>query len=391
MLSRGSTTSFRRSGILIVHHPIRMSSAPSARITSLDAVKALGMFLVFFGHAVERLQSQAGDAALEVMRSVYAFHMPLFFFLAGVFFRGPRGHPGRWLLDKLRTRLLPVLFFGLLALPLWMSKEGSIAGPIAMARAYLRGEPMLCWPTWFLVGLFATECLAALVWWAARNRSRMLLVIGAVVAGALGWWFTDGGHPWEPWVGLPERFWYFSTALVALPFHLAGSLAKPWLMTPCRRSREIPLAGLSLLILMVGVFLNRGAFSAAPEVVMMVLASHGLPWWFYTGAFAGITLSMALCRWVDPHHIVVRFVGENTLIYLGMAGLALHFVDGVVLNALPWKATGVAAVVFTAGIYTVAVMAFFTPAVFAIRRWLPFAVGMKPMSPVQERSRISTS
>ena len=88
------------------------------RIFWLDAAKAYGMFLVYYGHIVERFYQIGGNqAALLQDRLVYSFHMPLFFFLSGFFARQRPDSLGTFLGKGLLTRLLPVVVLSLLIIP----------------------------------------------------------------------------------------------------------------------------------------------------------------------------------------------------------------------------------------------------------------------------------
>ena len=95
-----------------------MSAPTSQRIFWLDAAKAYGMFLVYYGHIVERFY-QHGDnhAALLQDRLVYSFHMPLFFFISGFFARPDPPVLGSFVRKGLLARLLPAFFLSLLILP----------------------------------------------------------------------------------------------------------------------------------------------------------------------------------------------------------------------------------------------------------------------------------
>lgn len=94
---------------------------PSARprIEWLDTAKACGMFLVFYGHFVERVYDLGNQAALAQQKLIYAFHMPLFVVLAGVLARTGPELPalGAFLKRQAASRLLPVLFFSVLLMP----------------------------------------------------------------------------------------------------------------------------------------------------------------------------------------------------------------------------------------------------------------------------------
>ena len=57
------------------------------RVEYLDRAKALGMVLVYYGHFTEQLARNHYGAALLQMKFIYSFHMPLFFFVAGIFWK----------------------------------------------------------------------------------------------------------------------------------------------------------------------------------------------------------------------------------------------------------------------------------------------------------------
>ena len=89
----------------------------------VDYAKAIGIILVVFGH-VERGLISAGMvtdpaslAALMLADSViYSFHMPLFFFLSGLFFIESLARRGRigLLANKLDTLIYPYILWSLL-------------------------------------------------------------------------------------------------------------------------------------------------------------------------------------------------------------------------------------------------------------------------------------
>jgi len=57
-----------------------MSTPNRQRIFWLDATKAYGMFLVYYGHTVERFYNGENQASLLQDRLIYAFQMPFFLY-----------------------------------------------------------------------------------------------------------------------------------------------------------------------------------------------------------------------------------------------------------------------------------------------------------------------
>lgn len=57
------------------------------RNSNIDKTKGLLIFLVVFGHFVERYMGWHGDLSGALLRFIYAVHMPAFIFISGMFFK----------------------------------------------------------------------------------------------------------------------------------------------------------------------------------------------------------------------------------------------------------------------------------------------------------------
>ena len=65
------------------------SSENKARLGWIDAARGIGILLMFYGHVVQ-LAFPGNGAAKEQTRFMILFHMPVFFVMAGFFFRPAR-------------------------------------------------------------------------------------------------------------------------------------------------------------------------------------------------------------------------------------------------------------------------------------------------------------
>lgn len=96
------------------------------RIEWIDIAKGIGMFLVIAGHTV----------SLRYCYPLYAFHMPLFFFLSGLVFKDKNERFDTFAVSKARSLLKPwitilfVSFLVCLSIPQWRS-ELTVAGILA--------------------------------------------------------------------------------------------------------------------------------------------------------------------------------------------------------------------------------------------------------------------
>jgi fucose 4-O-acetylase-like acetyltransferase len=346
----------------------------ASRNTALDVARGLGIGLVFYGHLVEKLHHHGSPPALAQWKWVYAFHMPLFFFLAGVFWRPRTAPPAAWLRGKLRTRLLPVLSFSLIALPLWWLLVGSPAALGPLLRPYLQGQPMLNWVTWFLVCLLMVECWAegmARVTPLARSDGA---AIGATMALLLG----IAAIVLQPAVaeatGLSPNAWFVSEGLVALPFYLVGLLCRPWLVGAVRPLRDVAVLGVAAVALFA-TFDANGGFRREP-VVVMAMANHGAWWWFYATALAGIFFAVSCCRLAPLALRPLAPVGRSSLLYLGLAGLSFSFVELPLIRAVGFVPRSHAGLLLYGGLYVAACLALGFPIVQGLRRYAPRAFGL---------------
>lgn len=188
-----------------------------SRLPFLDAAKGLGIALVVIGHA------RPPEWLNEV---IYAFHMPLFFVLAGYTLRPPLDF-GDWFARKLHRLLLPYLTvsFSLLALWLWAGRD-ILAGPDAPTTPQLLtgiavGDPNLLLtvsasPLWFLPALVIALLVGLVVIAAAERSTRFIGASLAVLAAGCGLWLGSVADIW----------WRADVALAVQPLVYFGYLLR---------------------------------------------------------------------------------------------------------------------------------------------------------------------
>jgi fucose 4-O-acetylase-like acetyltransferase len=156
------------------------------RIAVLDVAKGLGILLVVLGH--NDVFRERAPAAYE---AIYLFHMPLFFFLAGVTFRGGSvgagsvggGSVGDVIRKRARSLLVPYFAMSALAVALaWQAGGGGASGASSASSAsgvasalselggvlYGTGQTIRFVPLWFLPCLFVTAVFVTLLLSAGR-------------------------------------------------------------------------------------------------------------------------------------------------------------------------------------------------------------------------------
>lgn len=126
------------------------------RNSTIDVAKGIGIFLVVLGHNWLSIHETS-----ELHRVIFSFHMPLFFFLAGIFLRAPDGIL-RFAIGRTGSLLKPyfVVLIALgvlktLAAALGVSHEAGLSGmDYFIGLLYGTGDTIEWIALWFLPHLF---------------------------------------------------------------------------------------------------------------------------------------------------------------------------------------------------------------------------------------------
>lgn len=178
----------------------------------IDRYKGLLIIFVVMGHVIGGAYHIAQESAQPLLHyaflTIYYFHMPAFFFVAGVTWRIKEGEPiGFFIMKKAKRLLVPYVIFGLLSTVLYCLTVGEIQSTLqgAQTTSYYQGrfagrwiDCLLGllhgggWPNgeglrmnsvlWFLPCMFTAEVLYYVVekmGWIARGKHAF--VIGCVV------------------------------------------------------------------------------------------------------------------------------------------------------------------------------------------------------------------
>lgn len=204
------------------------------RIGYLDIARGIGILLVVLGHGGTR------DAYPMLFNLIYAFHMPLFFFLSGMVFKAET--PFREFFTRRLHGLVKPFFFTIFVLYFISVFFGKLEIPVAISRLvksfYANGYYLEWVPMWFLPTLFVVSLLA----WAVARLPGWGVWFAVVIFLALGIWMIGWFVPVNLPVlgnlkGLP---WGADLALVSCAYFLFGWqarlrlpenwLASPWLL-----------------------------------------------------------------------------------------------------------------------------------------------------------------
>ncbi len=192
-----------------------MSAAkPASRIAWVDHAKGLGITLVVLGHTLRGLEASKilKDSALFhfVDNWIYAFHMPLFFVLSGMFAeRQTDRRPVSFLADKLAVLAYPYMIWSCLQ-TLIQSLAGGYTNHEARVTQLteILTKPMMQF--WFLYALF----LISVIYYLLR---RIGLGPVGVLSGFFLFWATSALLPvgnWSPLLAARRNGVYFALGSV---------------------------------------------------------------------------------------------------------------------------------------------------------------------------------
>lgn len=321
-------TATNRQALPGIDMPSPLSAAPDAshpgahgaRNRSADIAKGLGILLVVFGHNWI-VQHEPG----ALYRIIFSVHMPLFFFLSGMFLSPDKAF-GTLLRQRSDSLLKPYVAV-LLGLAIFHIVAGQGIGPGYLPGvAYATGQSLPWIPLWFLPHLFIAQlfALALLKTPYLRAAPQRLLALVLLML-PLGVALLRLGHAHAPMtlellpgqlrtiIGLP---WSLDLIVINAAFLLAGHIAAGWMTALDRQALSASLlAGLMFALLHLffddTLDLNERRYDS---VLISSLA-----------AFSGIALILGLSSLLSR---LPRASGA--LAYLGTASLFIFIFHAVI-------------------------------------------------------------
>lgn len=189
----------------------------SSRVLFIDYAKALGMFLIIWGHT--KLTGISNEF-------VYAFHIPLFFCLSGMVFNKERyENLGHFLTRKVQTLLVPYVVFSVLTWMLWAGYSyfthadvDSLWNPLLQtflaqgSGGFLEHNV----PLWFVTCLFVVE----LMYWFVSELKDVWNIVTCVVLAIISYCLVNYCDIWD----FKRMPWSIDVAMMAIPFFSLGHL-----------------------------------------------------------------------------------------------------------------------------------------------------------------------
>lgn len=310
-----------------------MPSNAATRVAWVDQARGVGIVLVVFGHVWRGVRSAGLLPLTEWTRAVdgivYAFHMPLFFFLAGIFFH--ESLTRRAVVASFRFRAERLLWPLALWTWIYFALKG-LAGTAANVPLAWTDFPFLPLPPreqfWFLWALFVIQSLATVLW-ALRPWRRV---------PAIGFWSVALALTLIAYIVRPpeQAIPLLGPAAWFAPFFALGALVGA---VPALLRWRAPLMVVALALpLSAGLIVLADPVPAAKLVLQVVAVisciglirgmAPALPTWLGAGLRALGLASMA----IYVAHVIFSAGFRIGLVGLGVRDPAVHVVLGTLVG-----------------------------------------------------------
>lgn len=257
------------------------------RIKWIDTAKAVGLYLVFWGHLL-----YGGSAVASVInRVIYSFHMPMFFILSGFVFKNDSLTFNEFFKTKFFRILLPAVILYLLTLPIYflsLDYSSTSFRTIILTVFYLNGRCAYNEPVWFFICLFQVLVFVKIARLSTWDNKRIALVLLASLLLSFGCYASD----WKVF-----RFLGFNKFLLGLFFFTLGYFLKK----DGIYNKAMTLIGVIALPvwLLTGVVFN--------SKVSMYQMSLGNFWHFVISGCFGSLVFFAFCKIIEENRRIRQY------------------------------------------------------------------------------------
>jgi len=288
-------------------------SSSNQRLYWVDQARGWSIFLVVYGHNFPVVEPY-----------IYSVHVPLFFFISGMFHKAPLSKVS--VIHRAKTLLIPYFSWASMLFLFWLFVGRNFGKSSTLDLSPLDnflgifyaqgGQQYMDWgiPLWFLPCIFMVFVFYGWLWRVIPTRYMDSAVLVSGILGMLWAKFVNISLPWS-----------IDVALVALIFYRLGHLLKR------------PLEGLSIkntlaiFTLMLGIHLI--AFYLNPEKIDMYRSIYGNPLLFLLSGAAGSMAYLLLFKLL-PRLSVLSYLGQHSIVILATHLRALTLIKLLLFLAL---------------------------------------------------------
>lgn len=350
-------------------------SSVKERYYWVDVAKAIGIFFIFQAHLLQRAYRSSPEEVYLLYKFIYAFHLPLFFFISGFFYKKRDVPKLKQVGILFQKRIFPVLLFAaltfIISIPYQYLKFGKLDGAYYLDNllSLLQGNPHLSATLWFLVCLWVVEIWAVMILPSVKTTLVGILITFLFLYYGYAWTTSPS---FEEYYIFPKYFWYVQESSVGFGFYAAGYTSFKWAVRLMKNN--FALRGLlGVIFSIVSYFAAQLNLPYKGFVMVMKASEHGSLFPFLVAAFAG-TFATLLFASLIPKFKWIDYVGRNTLVLLGMNGLFMSFFNSHILAFLDHYDSA-AWVIFDSIWVSALTIALSVPVIELLNRYLPQLIG----------------
>lgn len=333
------------------------------RIVWLDTAKAIGIFLIVLGHT---------PLPSYLTKVLFAFHVPLFFFLSGVTFPTKQKIKEKNIsiakYAKKNFMAICVPYFSICAFTylFWV-----FVGRNYGADALLHISPLhpligifysvgvdnylvFNMPMWFLTCLFCAKMMLFLV----KKMSSSFISYAVCV-----FMFFGAGLLYSRINMAVRPPWSIDVALIAVFFLFLGEFSGWKKVFPKKMYIATPFF---LMILLVIAWYN--------DAVDMMSNHYGNVFLFLLGSFSGIVLVVCVSK-ILPGNRIILFLGQNSLLIMALHNIVGTLLKGVLVFGLKYNLDNFSNAIVLNIMFSIASIFLLIPCVVFFNNKLPFLIG----------------
>ncbi len=303
---------------------MQVEASYRAREEFMDIFRGLGIIVMIMGH----ISNGFGD---KFDYFIHAFHMPMFFFVSGYFFRSCQNESPKvldYIYKKVKTLIVPYIFFGLFHYIIWLifiwdNSVIDFYNPLLHLISYNTFGLPIAGALWFLTALFGTNIIYFFIESYVNNSviKDIIVIMISLLGNITNFFFPDD------W--LYKLPFAFDASLVGCGFfHIAYTLKSEEKGIRKRIFNFSPMEQLGgAIICVILIFTN--------DSVNMRTGEYGIIPLFWVNAIWAIILGINLskdiiklkkCPLINYLTTKLAEIGKNSIIYLGMNQLIIAVV-----------------------------------------------------------------
>ena len=328
------------------------------RLPYVDIAKGIAIWLMIVGHMY---------ISDQVSIYIYSFHMPLFFFISGMFFRKDKSFFMN-LESTIRGLLIPYLFFSIIGLTIcWISpyvhpelyhNMSGINIFIAAFNGIFIGVDQVTatsflplGPLWFLMALFVIRVFCSAISSIIKNEY-LWATVCIIVSIAMYYLLTTNVYS-------------LRSGMMATPFFVVGFLVRKVNFTIIKY-KSIVLVLLLLYFIFVVPLNGKCESDAAIYGNWMAI--------YYINAIVGSLLVLIISTYAAYKNSYLQKIGRNTLVILGMHSFFTKFMQIIAVYLFGYNSMSSIIYILVVPIIAIICCLYINR---YITKYIPFAVGKR--------------